>query len=953
MSFIAQTVTSALKSAAQPSPLLATLPARKEETAAEVAADYARKHRMRKERDEAYWEMMFAQEWLLETGRHDAADEPQTVAPGEGPTESDLPKKPLRISREYIRKGKIVRQRKAKLGMTRMDEDADVLVLNEAPVEQSEKKEPEVLEPISVPDILSSLQRDSAPATQEDVVKQLEGLRPVRGNPDEPQYVATADFVKLVAALTRGFTTPQLSDYFSTAKSIKKETVYKVVKATVKATKRSEWHPTTTNIEKRLPGVEVVKPGKKQKPKSIRKATLVDKILRDAWKLELVEELEAPGELELKLKGWELKLLQNGGNDSALARIARIRKAKAEIHWPTNVLRITADKTTAEYTADDVEAVLSKARTTSLDLKLWVGQLNEARVATYPNLAASLPAEYVSSLTGTNIFVSNDHILKIHGLDEGSIAEAKRTLIRLLPFKESATRTVDTQKLDAAKQGSYLSPVYHETNSLDFNLRGLDVGRWALPITRTDETPGVASESMSSPEQSSHGIVNRVASLLKPPVDAAFTGPESKPRNRQTGYWALEPEVKVSADFGQALFPMSMPDPNKVVEIASDSSRSPFHPAIPGLGSLLASSEFQNISRTETPALLYDFVPAPDQKGLDAEVGPNFPKLFIQVRTGREGNRATIHKLSLGFQERIHDVLLPDQAADIRFHRYGRLRFSSKSHHDKNVEEWTEAVRQNIESGGRLSAPSLTIEIPKWTIPGFPSDEIGMLPVKYIFSGIQFRQSVTGRLLDTQVSYSTVQSGKLGAKGGTLSAYSEKLQGNAIEAQIRDFAAKCVQLVDYISQASAQTQPLRQVVLPRNEHSARKQRRAALQAAGSGPLSQENEALQSGLDESLEDDQAPSDLDAYNESQASLDDRIAEARLASRLDNDASNVERDAVMDDAQDEADEEKRAAKSKAQEHEADALLDDLFGDEKNQETAVEKEDLTHSLMKPSEKL
>jgi len=245
--------------------------------------------------------------------RHDAADESQTVAPGEAPAESDTSKKSLRISREYIRKGKVIRQRKAKLGMTRMDEDADVLVLNEAPLEGPEKKEPEILEPISVPDILSSLQRDSAPATQEDVVKQLEAIRPIRGDPAEPQYVTTADFVKIVAALTRGFTTPQLSDYYSTAKSIKKETVYKVVKATVKATKRSEWHPSTTNIGKRLPGVEVVKPGKKQKPKSIRKATLVDKILRDAWNLEIVEELEASGELELKLKEWELKLLQNGG----------------------------------------------------------------------------------------------------------------------------------------------------------------------------------------------------------------------------------------------------------------------------------------------------------------------------------------------------------------------------------------------------------------------------------------------------------------------------------------------------------------------------------------------------------------------------------------------------------------------------------------------------------------
>lgn len=245
--------------------------------------------------------------------RHDGTDESQTRTPSETARPASDERKSLRISKEYIRKGRLIRQRKAKLGMKRMDEDADVLVLNEAPVrEEPEQKQPEVLEPISVPDILSSLQQDSAPATQEDVEKQLASLRPNRGNPDEPQYVTTADFVKLVAALTRGFTTAQLSGYYSTAKSIKRGSVYSVVKATVRATKRSEWHPTTTDIGQRLPGVEAVN-GKKQKPKSIRKATLVDKILRDVWKLELLEELEAPGELELRLKEWELKLLQVGG----------------------------------------------------------------------------------------------------------------------------------------------------------------------------------------------------------------------------------------------------------------------------------------------------------------------------------------------------------------------------------------------------------------------------------------------------------------------------------------------------------------------------------------------------------------------------------------------------------------------------------------------------------------
>lgn len=80
-----------------------------------------------------------------------------------------------------------------------------------------------------------------------------------------------------------------------------------------------------------------------------------------------------------------------------------------EIHWPTNVLRITADKNSAEYTADDVEEALGKARTTSLDLKPWAARVNEARLLPNISLAASLPTDYVSSLTSTSIVAYNDY----------------------------------------------------------------------------------------------------------------------------------------------------------------------------------------------------------------------------------------------------------------------------------------------------------------------------------------------------------------------------------------------------------------------------------------------------------------------------------------------------------------------------------------------------------------
>lgn len=96
------------------------------------------------------------------------------------------------------------------------------------------------------------------------------------------------------------------------------------------------------------------------------------------------------------------------GDDSTLTRIAKIRNAKAEIHWTSNVLRITADKVTAEYTADDIEATLSKTHSKTFTPEHWKGLLAEQQVSKRPSLSDSLPLDYVSSLTGTYLARDNN-----------------------------------------------------------------------------------------------------------------------------------------------------------------------------------------------------------------------------------------------------------------------------------------------------------------------------------------------------------------------------------------------------------------------------------------------------------------------------------------------------------------------------------------------------------------
>lgn len=235
----------------------------------------------------------------------------------------------LRITREREpldrirkRKGRVVRETSARLGggIKRLGDDAEILVLREVgdnnPLEVP--VEPEQVEPLAVPDILGSLQKEHEALTPEDIRNQLESLRPkIRADLDEPLYVPLKAFIKLIRDLTKGFTQQQLSQFYSAAKNLQQAELRKEVLASLKGpgttkrtTIRSNWQPGITSITKRLPGVDV---NTRNKRVPVSKQLLVDRIIRDLWKLVPLEEVEAHGEIELSLKPWQITMLNSGG----------------------------------------------------------------------------------------------------------------------------------------------------------------------------------------------------------------------------------------------------------------------------------------------------------------------------------------------------------------------------------------------------------------------------------------------------------------------------------------------------------------------------------------------------------------------------------------------------------------------------------------------------------------
>ena len=322
--------------------------------------------------------------------------------------------------------GKVVREMSARLkGIKRLGDDAEILVLKEVAgpthyEETPEETEPvEPVEPVDVPDIAAALQNEGKAVTPEDIYQQVTSLRPANnGDPNEPHYVKQTTFVKLKKILMNGFTQNQLMVFYSVAKNIQQKKVNKGVLDSIKREKsdpkhpieRSEWQPGTTRITERLPGVDrhVKVMGWR---KYVSKQLLVDRILRDAWNLMLLEEIEAPGEIELFLRPWQLALLKSGAKETVLDKIRRARRVKLEVVKQQDVLRITADKSTAEYAANDIENALQTTVTERMNLLpykplLVHGIASNDKKSDLTELFSQNTLDTVSKLTQTNIEVT-------------------------------------------------------------------------------------------------------------------------------------------------------------------------------------------------------------------------------------------------------------------------------------------------------------------------------------------------------------------------------------------------------------------------------------------------------------------------------------------------------------------------------------------------------------------
>ncbi|KAF2275451.1 uncharacterized protein EI97DRAFT_75591 [Westerdykella ornata] len=767
------------------------------------------------------------------TIHRDALDEldKATQAPSEENHTAEFSEHPIiRIRRP---KGQAeVRERIARLGgLKRLGSDAEILVIrgleqgshrSEAAPKPSEPEE--TPSETDAPSILASLAAEGA-VGQDEVNQQLDSLRPKSHcAPDEPNYISEAEFRKLTKVLGEGFTVKQLERYLKARKRMASEEKQgaqelnenpeagllsdhhctKPLPRDVQG--RSLWTPGTSPLSERLP----IHAGKRKNMNHhTKKRLLVDRILRSLWRTAPLEEVESPGEIELTLKPWQIQLLnlsttaggsESGTTSTALDRIANLRKARIEIPKSFSGIRITAPKSNAEYAADDIAGLLKNSAKGSFSLRDWLtGKFLSSRdgLTEVRTMFPKGSLETIERLSGVTIErpINSTLNLNIRGLDKNAVEEAKRSIIRLLPLRDSRTWHLEA---DLREDGTFLAPVAFR-NHLEYQHREVDLGRWTARINRQEKDGKHDIQKASTSDADIQVLQKKVLEAIgrnfePPPLFHRPPGPQ----------WERYPTNSLSASFGHILFPIgdTLPNPRYSAPVFSSS--------IPGTSKFLASIENPHY----TDNLEYNFVPSPHSRDNKPQRPLlRYPTLSLKIRAQPV---PSLRGVTLSFRRHDYDILLPGHATDLRLSVRRDIRLLLPFE-DQNIRAFYDAVSENIQSKGKLTAPAtLRLGIPTWTLgatwlEGEERDEVE--EVTYLFTGISHRQHLNGLWDGYRVAYHTSQEGTLGLNSGRLSLYwdheaSRRSGGDGL----MGFVEKAFKMADVLTGLAGDTMPLRQSV---------------------------------------------------------------------------------------------------------------------------------------------
>ncbi|KAK8199326.1 mitochondrial inner-membrane-bound regulator-domain-containing protein [Phyllosticta capitalensis] len=644
-------------------------------------------------------------------------------------------------------------------------------------------------------EIEASIASETSVAGQEEVNVAINQLKPKSG---KVRRIFSAEHLEKLRKSLHGFLLPQLRRFVKIAEDERKLEALKRIDDRINAKENNDeassrelpksiWQEGITDIETRLPRGALY-----LEPERLKKAELIDYIIKRIWHVTTVEEMDAVGEIEVGVKLWHLELVTRGFGipvrESALDRIGIQRNVKIEVYKPENIIRFTANRTDATKAINDLQIELGNVGSSKFSLDPFKPMLERQGHQSILNIMNQRDIETIGTLSNANIEVLDDSLI-IRATKEKNVATARRFLINMLFLR---TRT-ETKTFTAATDKGFLYKNLSET-ALPYRIRQTNLGRWGYPVKRLavpkDDEKNTApakhdARFSAAGEGASSSVASQVASFLQSPsveneTDVANTNAEEL--QDEASVWNPKITTQISAAYGNVLHSFdSEPGVSSMSAETAVESKSPVflssipgaNPFIGGIASLGAQLTPGSYGRTPD-VLMFRFVPFPWHFKDAAAASEDIPKFSLRLAIDENG-AVRYSGSGLTLADRNAYVLMPDKVTDVAFNRREML-WSMAGMKSRQIRAFVKRTQESIEMKGNIRVPpTITLSIPAWSIhnieryPDLPTVYTNLGEERLItFShvGTEHRQSLRldfdkGRF---RGSMSSVEAGRLGGR---------------------------------------------------------------------------------------------------------------------------------------------------------------------------------------------
>ena len=595
--------------------------------------------------------------------------------------------------------------RVAGLGVSSLGKPAEVLVLQ--PRDRRIPKVPTQDEGENEPQLLESLQAETAPLDPDQVKHNLEQIKKQFGNGG--QVLDKAQWKELRHNLVKGFTHVQLLDYIRHIEKSLKRTSQQVLEAANA--------PSPTSLSPELSRIISEKPDLKKSKKNNIKRRAVVSIMKDIWGYSLPAGEEEGEDVQSVTVPVSLRHISFLGTQEAqaLKKIAESLKVKIDIFQQRCQLVIHGSPNAIDQAKEAITSIRSQITTLNVDLrteKLLLPILREDRyIQRLLDEAGRNKSVYIESKN-----LKKGALLRIlHHRNQRQEAEAARREILLASRRLESESSISIWPPTSATPSTWLVP-YTSWQPLSWWESLSSWGRWnfyqrsdpkAKEASPTHEIPTTALAKKVQQKLSTSHLQHRSLSKSGPITlqDIALFGQALFARDVKQKFQSML-EGHQRHEIPHTLGPRMVTD-------------------VPMLAQSLASCKPWSVSSRDSTD--HRMLSASTRRYLHhllllpATAKSSLPALQVYL-TGEDAHLGLrqplqVHSISAILEERSHIVLLPDRVVDLNFRRQILFHiYSANRKRESKYEQFNgQFLRYLNQAQGKeipMFAPSVSLSLP-------------------------------------------------------------------------------------------------------------------------------------------------------------------------------------------------------------------------------------------------